>query len=163
MPYETIPETDAYKPDQDLPQHLDHKPVFAVPYQKFDGPDAGDTDVKYISVGLAQWNHDEISVKTMRHVGRKWTRQAEELPLHRPIDMTILLAKALFDAQNGAVTLLEDTLAGQKHEIKVTAESRSFGEMASYNQAVSTISPIIKERLNALLTVLADLKQSGKI
>jgi hypothetical protein len=83
---------------------LDHKPVYALPYEHFDGIYDGDTDVRYISIGMAQYDQDHVSIKTMRHIGTKWTRQAEELPLHRVIDMTLFLAKTLFDCQNGNVT-----------------------------------------------------------
>lgn len=163
MPYSTSPATTAYDPRHSLPQHLDHKPVFAVPYEAFDGPCAGKTDVMFISVGLAQWDHDEISIKTMRHVGAKWTRQAEELPLHRPIDMTLFLAKVLFDTQAGSVTLSNGTLQNQASDITVTQEQRSFGEMASYTQASSDDMPGLKDRLNALRDVLNDLKARNRI
>src|SRR3990172_4625209 len=100
MPYSTEPPTEEYKPAEELPQHLDHKPVYALPYQHFDGIYADDTDTKFISVGLSQWNADEVSVKAMRYTGEKWSRLAEELPLHRLIDMTIFLAKVLLNVLN---------------------------------------------------------------
>jgi len=78
MPYTPLNEFD---PSQVLPQHLQHKPVYALPYQSFDGPFIDSTDMRYISVGIAQYDSEDVSVKTMRHVGGKWTRQAEELPL----------------------------------------------------------------------------------
>ena len=36
MTYTTNPHTREYDPSQELPQHLAHKPVYALPYQAFD-------------------------------------------------------------------------------------------------------------------------------
>ena len=118
MPFATDPSATSYSPSQPLPQHLDHKPVYALPYEHFDGVSADSTDVRYISVGVAQYNPDEVSIKVMRHTGAKWTRQAEELPLHRVVDMTLFLAKALFDRHNDAVTIPPNTFLGTKRRAK---------------------------------------------
>jgi len=137
--------------------------VFALPYQAFDGPYVPNTDVQFVTVGIAQYDPDEISVKTMRHTGTKWTRQAEELPLHRPIDMTLFLAKVIFDAPLGTVHLASGTLQHQTSGIDITKESLNVGESASYVAAAAKCQPILKDRLNALLEVLKDLKSRGKI
>lgn len=163
MPF--TPEAPNLTPSQPLPQHLDHKPVFALPYEAFDGPYAGKgkTDVQFISVGIAQYDPDESSVKTMRYTGAKWTRQAEELPLHRPIDMTIFLAKAVFDSEGGAVDVPRGTFQHQTSDITVTREQRNYGENASFDAAVARAKPMLKERLNMLLEVLTELRSNGKI
>jgi len=163
MPFSTSPEAPNFIPSQPLPQHLDHKPVFALPYEAFDGPYAGKTDVQYISLGIAQYDPDETSIKTMRYTGTKWTRQAEELPLHRPIDMTLFLAKAVFDSEGGVVGIPTETFDRQTSDITVTREQRNFGENASFEAAVAKIKPSLKKRLNTLLQVLNDLKRDGKI
>lgn len=163
MPFTTEPDAPSFVPSQELPQHLDHKPMFALPYEAFDGPYAGDTDLQFISVGIAQYNPDEASIKTMRYTGTKWTRQAEELPLHRPIDMTLFLAKVVFDSDGDAVTIPRGTLQNQTSDIEVTKEQRNFGENASFAAAIAKNKPDLKHRLNTLLQVLSDLKQKGKI
>lgn len=163
MPFSTHPINPAYQPTQPLPRHLDHRPVFALPYQAFDGPWAGNTDVQYISVGIAQYDPDDVSVKIMRHTGSKWTRQAEELPLHRPIDMTLFLAKAIFDSPQDTIDAPKGTLLNQASDMVITKEQLNIGEQASYNAATARNSPIVKDRLNALLTVLNDLKARGNI
>ncbi len=163
MPYSTNPKTTAYDPKEQLPQHLDHKPVYALPYQSFDGIYAGDTDIRYISLGIAQYDGDSVSIKTMRHTGGKWSRQSEELPLHRPIDMTLFLAKVIFDVANGTVDIPSGTLINQTSDIPITQEQRSYGEMASYNQFLSQNKDLLQERLNSLRDVLNDLKNRGKI
>lgn len=48
-----------------------------------------------MSIGTAQYDEDEISLKVWRHTGNKWSRQSEELPIHRCIDLNILLLGAL--------------------------------------------------------------------
>lgn len=163
MPYTTNPPTTSFDPVHALPQHLAHKPVYALPYSAFDGPYAGNTDMQYITVGLSQWDPDEISIKTMRFVRAKWTRQAEEIPLHRAVDMALFLAKAVFDSSTGSITLPAGTLSNQTSEVTISEEQRGFGEMASYQAALTHILPELKDRFNALLQVLTDLKSTGKI
>lgn len=163
MPFITTPDAPCFVPSQLLPQHLDHKPLFALPYEAFDGPYAGNTDVQFISVGIAQYDPDEASIKTMRYTGTKWTRQAEELPLHRPIDMTLFLAKVVFDSDGDVVTIPRGTLQNQTSDIEITKEQRNFGENASFSAAMAKNEADLKHRLNTLLQVLSDLKLKGKI
>jgi len=63
-------------------------------YENVDGRYAYNTDAKGLSLGLAQWNDRgslDISAKIWRHTGEKWSRQSEELPLHRVLDLAILV------------------------------------------------------------------------
>ena len=82
----------------DIPNHLKHKAVIvAEDYDQIDGQYAGDTDAKGLSLGLAQWNdrgNVDISAKVWRHTGEKWSRQSEELPLHRVLDLALLICEA---------------------------------------------------------------------
>ena len=162
MPYSTHPIAD-YTPAQTLPQHLDHKPVYALPYEHFDGMYAGNTDMRYISVGIAQYDSDHVSIKTMRHSGNRWTRQAEELPLHRVVDTTLFLAKALFDCCDDRVTIPANTFRNQNSEIRVSREQRSYGEMASYDAFLGQHAHELKERFRALAEILDDLRREKKI
>jgi hypothetical protein len=81
-----------------LPTALKHKPVIVVEdYENIDGRYAYDTDTKGLSLGLAQWNDRgkvDISAKVWRYTGEKWSRQSEELPLHRVLDLAILVCRA---------------------------------------------------------------------
>ena len=78
------------------PKHLGHKPIISVnDYDKIDAQYKNNTDVKALSIGNAQYDFDEISLKVWRHTGEKWSRQSEELPLHRNIDLNILLIASL--------------------------------------------------------------------
>ncbi len=163
MPYTTEPSNTNYNPLEELPQHLAHKPVYALPYEQFDGIYAGDTDTYFLSIGLSQWNPDEVSVKTMRHTGVKWTRQAEEMPLHRAIDITLFLAKVVFDQRHGRVDIPSGTFLNQDAAISITPEIRGYGEMSSYNAFFSEHLELLKDRLNALADVLNSLKETGQI
>ncbi|MFR0656615.1 DUF6530 family protein, partial [Pantoea sp. SIMBA_079] len=78
-----------------IPAHLKHKPIIQVEnYDRIDGPYADETDAMGLSVGIAQWNTagwTELSAKVWRNTGEKWSRQSEELPLHRVIDLATLI------------------------------------------------------------------------
>lgn len=80
-----------------IPTTLKHKPVIVVEnYGEVDGKKANDTDAQGLSVGLAQWNdrgNVEASAKVWRHTGEKWSRQSEELPLNRVLDLAILVCR----------------------------------------------------------------------
>jgi hypothetical protein len=77
------------------PEYLKHKPIISVnDYDKIDGIYANATDVRALSIGQAQYDEDEISVKVWRHTGEKWSRQSEEMPLHRALDISILTIAA---------------------------------------------------------------------
>ncbi len=78
-----------------IPTDLKHKPVIvAEDYSNIDGRSAYDSDAQGLSLGLAQWNDRgrvDISAKVWRHTGERWSRQSEELPLHRVLDLAILV------------------------------------------------------------------------
>lgn len=82
-----------------IPTGLKHKPVITVEnYEHVDGRNAYVSDAKGLSVGLAQWNDRgrvEASAKVWRYTGEKWSRQSEELPLHRALDLAILIARVI--------------------------------------------------------------------
>ncbi|MCL7987089.1 DUF6530 family protein [Sphingobacterium sp. lm-10] len=106
-----------------IPTHLKHKPIIAVDnYDKIDSKYAGQTDAKYLSIGEAQYNVKEISLKVFRNVNNKWSRQSEELPIHRNIDLNILfLASLLTDinANYSQSSLREEIIESSKiHLIK---------------------------------------------
>jgi hypothetical protein len=80
-----------------IPTSLKHKPVIVVnDYENVDGKVANESDAKGLSIGLAQWNDRgsvEASAKVWRHTGEKWSRQSEELPLHRVLDLALLVCR----------------------------------------------------------------------
>ena len=90
------------------PKHLGHKPLVSVnDYNQIDGFYRGSkTDAKALSIGWAQYDNDDIAMKVWRHTGEKWSRQSEELPIHRNLDLTILLLHVLFDEEVNPDSLL---------------------------------------------------------
>ena len=79
-----------------IPTHLKHKPIIGVnDYEKIDSIYANNSDVRALSIGEAQYDNKQISLKVWRHTGKKWSRQNEEIPIHRNIDLTILLIGSL--------------------------------------------------------------------
>jgi hypothetical protein len=94
------------------PKHLKHKPILvADSYDNKDGQYAGQTDCKALSIGKAQWDNSEISAKIWRHSGKRWSRQSEEMPLHRCFDLCILALSAyLQDGSNYNKTNLEEEI-----------------------------------------------------
>jgi hypothetical protein len=73
------------------PTHLHHKPIITVDdYDAIDGKYVKNTDAKALSVGKSQWDEADLSAKVWRHTGDRWSRQSEELPLHRVLDLCIL-------------------------------------------------------------------------
>lgn len=98
----------------EAPRHLAHKPVYTIDnYNLRDGKNNPETtDAQALTIGNSQWNENEISAKVWRHTTGdestgKWSRQSEELPLHRLIDLNILLANVLADLQ-GEKNVAED-------------------------------------------------------
>ena len=78
-----------------------HKPIISVDdYDKIDGIYANNTDAMALSLGVAQYDSDEISLKVWRHVNGSWSRMSEELPLHRNLDLSILFVKTLIEGYN---------------------------------------------------------------
>ena len=82
-----------------IPTSLKHKPVIvSEDYANVDGRMAYQSDAQGLSVGLAQWNDRgrvDISAKVWRYTGEKWSRQSEELPLHRVLDLAILVSRTV--------------------------------------------------------------------
>ncbi len=82
-----------------IPISLKHKPVIvSEDYDQIDGKYAGNTDTMGLSIGLAQWNDRgkvDASAKIWRYTGEKWSRQSEEMPLHRVIDLAMLICRSM--------------------------------------------------------------------
>lgn len=151
-------------PAQPLSQTLGHKPFYAIPYENFDGIYALKTDAIYLSVGIAQYDQSSVSVKSMRISNNQWSPQSEELPVHRVIDMSILVAKSLFDAQNGSVDFATGVFQGQDSAMTITQEpQRTSAEKNSFDNFKIRNGQLVRDRLNSLADVLNDLRRRGCI
>jgi hypothetical protein len=133
------------------PTNLSHKPIISVnDYEKLDAEIANKTDVKALSIGIAQYNKNEISLKVWRHTGKMWSRQNEELPIHRNIDLTILLLGSLLTdvTSKYPVTSLREEVIDENKVI----------DIKNYYQKNKKF---IESRLKELKTVLDNFLTSG--
>ncbi|MCG8451687.1 MAG: DUF6530 family protein [Spirochaetales bacterium] len=150
-----------------IPTHLKHKPVVAVnDYNTIDGRFAEDSDAKGLSLGLAQWNdrgNVDISAKIWRHTGEKWSRQSEELPLHRVLDLALLICKTKRHVQEGYQKPREDSLEkiglqGRAMDIRFCTENPMLEkDLPLFEDAMRKDDEILSERLHALKTILEDM------
>ena len=155
-----------------IPTHLKHKPVIcAEGYDRIDGNYAGSSDAKGLSLGLAQWNDRgkvDISAKIWRHSGEKWSRQSEEMPMHRVLDLTLMICKAygyfkeayripgLYDPAAPEVGALE--LQGGKAPLTVCTDNPMIAEdIRLFAQALGDEGERLGERLAALARTLKEL------
>jgi len=156
-----------------IPVTLKHKPVITVEdYENIDGRTAYKTDAKGLSLGLAQWNDRgkvDISAKVWRYTGEKWSRQSEELPLHRVMDLAILICKTmkyfreesykhkkLYDETN--TTLERVGLQGDAMTVSVCTDNPMIDEdIKMFLNALNEDSELMGERLSTLSRVLKEM------
>jgi len=103
-------------------------------YDSIDGIYANRTDAKALSIGLAQYAEDylDISAKVWRSKDGNWSRQSEELPLHRVLDLNILMIGSFMKnsdnsfpttalgesiSENGDIGTIHDFYEGNKDEL----------------------------------------------
>ncbi len=156
-----------------IPSELKHKPVIVSEnYDRIDGRKAHNSDAKGLSLGLAQWNERgkvDISAKVWRHTGGKWSRQSEELPLHRVLDLAILIVKSrkIFleryhknekDYPNYP-SLDRIGLQGDAMNVQVCVDNAFIeDDLDLFDATLAKDDEIISERLNVLGGLLKDLK-----
>lgn len=155
-----------------IPTNLKHKPVIvSEDYERIDGRQAYDSDAKGLSLGLAQWNDRgkvDISAKVWRFTGEKWSRQSEEMPLHRVIDLAILICKTkqhfaeayripgLYDKSNPQLDRIG--LQGDAMTVSVCTENPFIDEdIKLFQQALADGDELLSERLRVLSKLLKDL------
>jgi hypothetical protein len=155
-----------------IPTTLKHKPVIVSEnYENVDGRYAYNSDAKGLSLGLAQWNERgkvDISAKVWRYTGEKWSRQSEELPLHRVLDLAILVCRAklhfreayryekLYDTQNPVIDRVG--LQGDAMTVTVCTDNEKINEdIKLFRQALSDDDELIGERLRTLSQILKDM------
>ena len=160
-----------------IPTNLKHKPVIvAEDYEHIDGRSAYHSDAKGLSLGLAQWNDRgkvDISAKVWRHTGEKWSRQSEELPLHRVLDLAILTCEAqrylredaykypdFYDPdhpQFGRVGLQGDAMT-----VTVCTENEHIQEdIRLFQDALARDGELLGERMAVLARILGELGYHG--
>jgi hypothetical protein len=155
-----------------IPTTLKHKPVIVVNnYDQVDGRQAYQSDTKGLSVGLAQWNDRgkiDISAKVWRYTGEKWSRQSEELPLHRVLDLALLICQAkqhfqeayryenLYDPDN--TTIGRIGLQGDAMTVEICTDNPMIDEdMKLFRDCLARDDELLSERLITLSRVLKEL------
>jgi len=155
-----------------IPTTLKHKPVIiSENYENVDGRFCYNTDAKGLSLGLAQWNDRgkvDISAKVWRYTGEKWSRQSEELPLHRVLDLAILICRAqqyfseayryekLYNPENPVIDRIG--LQGDAMTVAVCTDNEKIDEdIKLFRQVLSDDSELIGERLRVLSRILKEM------
>ncbi len=155
-----------------IPTVLKHKPVIVSEnYENIDGRNAYKSEAKGISLGLAQWNDRgkvDISAKVWRYTGEKWSRQSEELPLHRVVDLAILICRAkmyfreayrmpaLYDHKNPVIDRVG--LQGDAMTVAVCTDNPMIDEdIALFNETLKKDDEMLSERLRVLGAMLKEM------
>lgn len=155
-----------------IPTTLKHKPVIVCEnYENVDGRYAYNSDAKGLSLGLAQWNDRgrvDISAKVWRYTGEKWSRQSEELPLHRVLDLAILVCRAKMHFQEayrheklydtGKPVIDRVGLQGDAMTVAVCTDNEKIDEdIKLFSQGLSNDDELISERLRTLSRILKEM------
>jgi hypothetical protein len=155
-----------------IPTSLKHKPVIVTEnYENIDGRYAYNSDAKGLSLGLAQWNDRgkvDISAKVWRYTGEKWSRQSEELPLHRVLDLAILIGRIqlhfreayryekLYDTEKPVIDRVG--LQGDAMTVAICTDNDKIDEdIKLFSQALCTDDELIGERLRTLSAILKEM------
>ncbi len=156
-----------------IPLNLQHKPVIVSEnYDRIDGRFSPDTDAKGLSLGLAQWNDRgkvDISAKIWRHTGEKWSRQSEEMPLHRVLDLAILICRTKLyfadryhkkDSEYPKFPIIERIgLQGGAMNVAVCSDNENIDEdIKLFDDCLHKDDEIIGERLRSLSSLLKQLE-----
>lgn len=157
-----------------IPTALKHKPVIvSEDYGRIDGRKAPNSDAQGLSLGLAQWNERgniDISAKVWRHTGGKWSRQSEELPLHRVLDLAILIVKSrkvFLDRYHknekdypNYPQLDRIGLQGDAMNVSVCTDNEQIeGDMDLFEAALAKDDEILSERMRVLQAALSSLAE----
>ena len=155
-----------------IPTQLKHKPVIICEnYENIDGRNAYNSDAKGLSLGLAQWNdrgNVEISAKVWRYTGDKWSRQSEELPLHRVLDLAILICRTkehfkdayrypkMYDEQNPQIDRVG--IQGDAMTVSVCTDNEMIdNDIKLFSDVLSKDDEMISSRLHILANMLNDM------
>jgi hypothetical protein len=155
-----------------IPTTLKHKPVIVSEnYENIDGRKAYNTDAKGLSLGLAQWNDRgklDISAKVWRHTGEKWSRQSEELPMHRVLDLAIMICRSslyfqdayrfpkMYDPDHTSIDRIG--LQGDAMSVSVCTENPMIDDdIKLFSQALSEDGEMLGERLRVLSRLLKEM------
>lgn len=142
-----------------FPHHIAHSPVYGLPYNAHDPENEGNSDVHWMSIGWSQWDDDEPSAKIVRHSGQRWSRQSEEIPVARLVDLTALLAK-VYQGNADKITFAPGFFEKQVETISIEAKSsKSRIALAAALHRDSTL----RRRLSKLADIMIELRDARQI
>lgn len=130
---------------KNVPTHLTHKPIVAVDYEHIDNS-AGASDAKSLSVGEATWNKKYGKEKDLAYSAKifrqlwssgNWSRQSEELPLWRVIDLATLVIAVINDKPSG----MGDIVVSPDKYAKLREFIRQNGTM--YQQKIANLKKVL--------------------
>ena len=115
----------------------------------------------------------DISAKVWRYTGEKWSRQSEELPLHRVLDLAILACRAQLYFQEEAYRFPKgydpahpqvDRIGLQGDAMTVTVctgNDHIEGDIALFREALARDGELLGERMRVLARILGELGYHG--
>ena len=121
-----------------LPTWLKHKPIIVV--DEYSNKDAYSSDAHFLSIGKAQWDNEDYSAKVWRYSedAEKWSRQSEELPIPRILDLATLVIAAI---QGDKTWMNEQILNSEDYEGLCDYLKDN---MAIYSERINTLARLIK-------------------
>ncbi|MBB3114485.1 hypothetical protein FHS18_006606 [Paenibacillus phyllosphaerae] len=155
-----------------IPDAFNHKPVIVADhYDQIDGRYAGRSDAKCLSLGITPGSDNrrsELSAQVWRSTGDTLSAQSEELPLHRALDLAILICRSLehfneayiyehlYDPEQPVLDRIG--LQGSAMNVAICTDNANIREdIQTFNQAISDNGEMIGERLRTLSRVLKEL------
>ena len=115
----------------------------------------------------------DISAKVWRYTGEKWSRQSEELPLHRVLDLAILACRAQLYFQEEAYRFPKGYdpehpqidrvgLQGDAMTVEVCRRNGHIDEdVQLFQQALARDGELLGERMAVLARILGELGYHG--
>lgn len=154
-----------------IPTTLKHKPVIVAPdYETLMGGRIRRTR-RGSRLGLHSGTTAagvDISAKVWRYTGEKWSRQSEELPLHRVIDLALLICRtkqyfmdayrypALYDENDPIIDRVG--VQGDAMTVEVCTDNERIGEdIKLFSDALVRDDEFLSERLHLLANMLLDM------
>ena len=121
----------------ELPTRLKHKPIIAV--DEYPKKDAYSGDAQFLSIGKAQWDNEDYSAKVWRYSedAEKWSRQSEELPIPRILDLAALVIAAI----QGDKTWMNEQVINKEDYNSLCDYLKD--NMSTYSERINTLARLI--------------------
>lgn len=142
-----------------FPHQIAHSPVYGLRYNAHDPDREGNSDAHWLTIGWSQWDENEPSAKVVRHSGQRWSRQSEEIPVSRLVDLTTLLAK-VYEGNADDIEFKAGFFENQTKDITIKAKSSKARESLA---AALHRDPKLRRRLANLADVMIALRNARQV